>query len=67
MKFVIAPDSFKNCLRASAVCFHLAAGIRSSAPAAELLPLPLAEVSANTILKDQQNPDPVLYRGTLWR
>ena len=31
------------------------------------LPLPLAEVSANTILKDQQNPDPVLYRGTLWR
>ena len=31
------------------------------------LPLPLAEVSANTILKDQQNPDPVLYRGSLWR
>lgn len=31
------------------------------------LPLPLAEVSANTILKDQQNPNPVLYRGTLWR
>ena len=48
MKFVIAPDSFKNCLRASAVCFHLAAGIRSSAPAAELLPLPLADGGEGT-------------------
>ena len=48
MKFVIAPDSFKNCPRASAVCFHLAAGTRSSAPAAELLPLPLADGGEGT-------------------
>ena len=48
MKFVIAPDSFKNCLRASEVCFRLAAGIRSSAPAAELLPLPLADGGEGT-------------------
>ena len=48
MKFVIAPDSFKNCLRPPEVCFRLAAGIRSSAPAAELVLLPLADGGEGT-------------------
>lgn len=48
MKFVIAPDSFKNCLRSPEVCFRLAAGIRSSAPAAELVLLPLADGGEGT-------------------
>ena len=48
MKFVIAPDSFKNCLRAPEICLRLAAGIRSSAPEAELVLLPLADGGEGT-------------------
>lgn len=43
MKFVLAPDSFKECLRASRVCTELATGIHQVAPEAEIESIPLAD------------------------
>ena len=43
MKFVLAPDSFKECLRAHRVCAALAAGIRQADPDAEIESIPLAD------------------------
>jgi glycerate 2-kinase len=43
MKFIIAPDSFKGCLRSIEVCQYLADGIRQVCPDAEIIKLPMAD------------------------
>ena len=43
MKFVLAPDSFKNCMRAPEVATELARGIREAAPEAEIVEIPLSD------------------------
>ena len=40
MKWLIAPDSFKNCLRSPQVAAQLAAGIRDISPDDEIIELP---------------------------
>ena len=48
MKILLAPDGFKGCLDARAVCEHLAAGIRAALPEVELVELPLADGGEGT-------------------
>ncbi len=48
MKVLLAPDGFKGCLDARAVCAHLAEGIRSALPEVELVELPLADGGEGT-------------------
>lgn len=43
MKFVLAPDSFKNCMRAPEVAAELARGIREAAPEAKIVEIPLSD------------------------
>ncbi len=43
MKFVLAPDSFKNCMRAPEVAAALARGIREAVPDAEIIEIPLSD------------------------
>lgn len=43
MKFVIAPDSYKGCLRSIEVCQYLAEGIKQICPDAEIVKLPMAD------------------------
>ncbi len=49
MKFVLAPDSFKNALRSSEVCEALASGIRAVLPGAEIISLPMADGGEGTV------------------
>jgi len=68
MKFIIAPDSYKGCLRSIEVCQYLADGIKQIRPDAEIVKLPMADggegsveavVSATNgklILLDVHNP-----------
>ena len=49
MKFVLAFDSFKHCLRAGEVCRFAADGIRSALPSAEILEIPLADGGEGTV------------------
>lgn len=46
---VIAPDKFKGCLSASEVATAIAAGVRSSAPDAECVLLPMADGGDGTV------------------
>jgi glycerate kinase len=43
MKFVIAPDSYKGCLKSVEVCRYLAAGIKQICPQAEIVTAPMAD------------------------
>ena len=43
MKFIIAPDSYKGCLRSIEVCQYLADGIKQVRPDAEIKKLPMAD------------------------
>ncbi|MDD5727507.1 MAG: glycerate kinase [Victivallales bacterium] len=49
MKFVIAPDSYKGCLRSIEICEYLATGIRQVLPDAEIEKLPLADGGEGTV------------------
>ena len=49
MKFVLAPDSFKNALRSPEVCAALTDGIRMAQPEAEILAIPLADGGEGTV------------------
>ncbi|MDD5697405.1 MAG: glycerate kinase [Victivallaceae bacterium] len=49
MKFVIAPDSYKGCLRSIEICEYLATGIRQVIPDAEIEKLPLADGGEGTV------------------
>jgi glycerate kinase len=49
MKIIIAPDSFKECLTAAQVAKHMAAGIRSVCPAAEITCIPIADGGEGTV------------------
>lgn len=48
MKIVLAPDSFKNCLPADAVCEALKKGILRAEPAAKVCTVPLADGGEGT-------------------
>ena len=48
MKWLISPDSFKNCLRSPQVAAQLAAGIRDISPDDEIIELPLADGGEGT-------------------
>lgn len=48
MKIVVAPDAFKDCLSAEAVCTALKNGIAKANPAAEVLCVPLADGGEGT-------------------
>ena len=43
MKWIVAPDSFKNCLRSPQVAACLAGGIREISPDVVVIELPLAD------------------------
>ncbi|MFA6717003.1 MAG: glycerate kinase, partial [Victivallaceae bacterium] len=43
MKFIIAPDSYKGCLRSIDICRYLAEGIKQIQPDAEIEQMPLAD------------------------
>lgn len=43
MKFIIAPDSYKGCLKSIEVCGYLAAGIKQVRPDAKIEKLPMAD------------------------
>lgn len=49
MKIVVAPDSFKDCLSANAVCEALKKGILRANPAAEVCTVPLADGGEGTV------------------
>ena len=49
MKFLIAPDSYKGCLRSIEVCKYLADGIIQVSPDAEILQLPMADGGEGTV------------------
>ncbi len=49
MKFVIAPDSYKSCLRAAEVVGALETGIRQCCPEADVLRIPLADGGEGTV------------------
>lgn len=48
MNILLAPDAFKNCLPAHAVCEHLANGIRAVCPDTVLTAVPLADGGEGT-------------------
>ena len=43
MKIIIAPDSYKGCLRSIEVCQYLSDGIKQVCPEAEIVKLPMAD------------------------
>lgn len=43
MKIIIAPDSYKGCLRSIEICEYLSEGIKQLCPAAEIVKLPMAD------------------------
>ena len=43
MKIIIAPDSYKGCLRSIEVCQYLSNGIKQLCPEAEIVKLPMAD------------------------
>lgn len=43
MKIILAPDSYKHCMRSQEVCRHLATGIREVCPDAHIIELPLSD------------------------
>lgn len=49
MKIILAPDSFKNCLRAPQVAACLERGIRAILPETELYKIPLADGGEGTV------------------
>jgi glycerate kinase len=49
MTIVLAPDSFKDCLRSAAVCEAMAAGIRAALPEASIVALPMADGGEGTV------------------
>jgi glycerate kinase len=49
MKILIAPDKFKGSMRASDVADHVAAGISSVSPAAQLVTVPVADGGDGTL------------------
>lgn len=49
MKLVIAPDSFKGCLRSHLVCDAIAAGIRAARPTTQICALPMADGGEGTV------------------
>lgn len=49
MRVVIAPDSFKECLPAVAVCHAIAVGVRRAAPDATIVELPMADGGEGTV------------------
>jgi len=49
MKIVLAPNAFKDCLDAPAVCRAMEAGARVAAPAAEIVSVPLADGGDGTM------------------
>jgi len=49
MKIIIAPDSFKECLTATKVAQHIAIGIRSVYPTAEITCIPIADGGEGTV------------------
>ena len=49
MKWIVAPDSFKNCLRSPQVAACLAGGIREISPDVVVIELPLADGGEGTV------------------
>jgi glycerate kinase len=49
MRLVIAPDSFKDCLSASAVCDAVAQGARRADPEIEIFAIPMADGGQGTL------------------
>ncbi|WP_294501783.1 glycerate kinase [uncultured Victivallis sp.] len=49
MKWILAPDSFKNCLRSPQVAAYLAEGIREISPGDTIIELPLADGGEGTV------------------
>jgi glycerate 2-kinase len=49
VKIVLSPDSFKDCLPATAVCAALETGVRRAVPDAEIVRLPLADGGEGTL------------------
>lgn len=49
MRIVVAPDSFKESLRATAVCEAIAAGVRDAAPQADVVLCPIADGGEGTV------------------
>ncbi|QFG26724.1 glycerate kinase [Actinomadura sp. WMMB 499] len=49
MRIVVAPDSFKGGLDAAAVCAAVETGVRRAAPAAEIVPVPMADGGEGTV------------------
>lgn len=49
MKIIIAPDSFKGCLRSPKVCEALKAGILKSNPFAEIVSIPMGDGGEGTV------------------
>jgi glycerate kinase len=49
MKIIIAPDSFKECLTATQVAQHIASGIHSVYPTAEISQIPIADGGEGTV------------------
>ena len=43
MKIILAFDSYKNCMRSAEICRHVAAGIHTVFPAAEVVSIPLSD------------------------
>jgi glycerate kinase len=43
MKIIIAPDSYKGCLRSIEICQYLAEGIKQVRPDAEIIQMPMAD------------------------
>ena len=49
MKILLAPDSFKNCLRSRDVCRFMAYGVRQVCPEAKIIHFPLADGGEGTL------------------
>lgn len=49
MNIVVAPDSFKECLTASQVAWHIATGIRNALPEARVVSIPIADGGEGTV------------------
>lgn len=48
MKFVLAPDSFKESMTAKEVCQAMATGIKKAIPDAEIIQIPMADGGEGT-------------------
>ncbi|TSO26073.1 glycerate kinase [Lactobacillus sp. LL6] len=49
MKFVLAPDSFKESMTAKEVCLAMASGIKKVIPDAKIIPIPMADGGEGTM------------------